>query len=108
MKIAIDCRLYSQTGVGRYIRAILSELKNVANGQTDREYLLIVWKPDLKYFENYPENVKIVACDVKWHSFKEQIKIPQILLQNKVDLVHFPYFNVPLFISANILSLFTI
>jgi glycosyltransferase involved in cell wall biosynthesis len=100
MKIAIDCRLYSQTGVGRYIRAILAKLKEQAEKETDKEYLLIVWKPDLKFFGNYPKNVKIMSVEVKWHSFKEQFVIPNILRKEKVNLVHFPYFNVPVFIGT--------
>lgn len=96
MRIGIDCRLYSQTGVGRYIRAILAELKNQVLDE-DKEYVLFVYKPDVKHFANFPRSVKIVVTSVKWHSFAEQIIMPFLLYREKLDLVHFPYFNVPIF-----------
>ena len=95
MRIGIDCRLYSQTGVGRYIRAILAELKNQVLDE-DKEYVLFVYKHDVKHFANFPRSVKIVVTGVKWHSFAEQIVMPFLLYREKLDLVHFPYFNVPI------------
>ncbi len=96
-KICIDCRLYSQTGVGRYIRAILSELEKHAFQEKDKEYFLIVYKTDTKLFTKYPANLKIISTSAKWHSVREQIIIPYILYKNKIDIVHFPYFNAPIF-----------
>ncbi len=95
MRIGIDCRLYSQTGVGRYIRAILAEVKNQIL-EEDKEYVLFVYKPDAKHFSNFPRSVKIVLTNVKWHSFFEQIVMPFLLYREHLSLVHFPYFNVPL------------
>ncbi len=100
MKIAIDCRLIFQTGVGRYIRAILEELKKEAPKKPEHEYVVIVLKGDEQKIGNFPQNVKIVNSQAKWHSVREQIEIPQILSKYKIDLVHFPYFNVPIFLST--------
>lgn len=61
------------------------------------KYYLIVYKPDLKFFADYPPGIKIIATSAKWHSLKEQFVIPYILYKNKIKLVHFPYFNVPIF-----------
>lgn len=96
MKIVIDCRLYSQTGVGRYIRAILTYLQANASNLKD-EYVFIVLENDAKFFSNFPKNIKIIKTSVKWHSIKEQFVISRILFKEKPDLVHFPYFNVPIF-----------
>lgn len=95
MRIGIDCRLYSQTGVGRYIRAILTEVKNQALDE-NKEYVLFVYKSDAKHFASFPRSVKIVLTRVKWHSFAEQVVIPFLLYRENLDLVHFPYFNVPI------------
>lgn len=95
-RFAIDCRLYSQTGVGRYIRAILAALKKEARQISRTEYFLIAYRPDLKYFQELPPNIKIIPTSARWHSFTEQVVIPYLLLKHKINLVHFPYFNVPI------------
>lgn len=95
MKLAIDCRLCFQTGVGRYIRAILQELKKKAACFPENQYVLIVLEEDKEKFLGFPNNVKIIGVKARWHSFAEQIKIPLLLDREKPDLVHFPYFNVP-------------
>lgn len=74
MRIGIDVRLQNESGVGRYIRNLVKYLK-----QIDKKNVYILLDPD-----------------VRWHTFKEQIMMPYILLKKKLDLVHFPYFNVPI------------
>lgn len=75
MRIGIDVRLQNESGVGRYIRNLTQELKKI---DKDNEYTFI----------NPP---------VRWHSVKEQLIMPFTLYGKRLDLVHFPYFNVPLF-----------
>lgn len=82
--------------MGRYIRAILAELKNQI-ATTDHQYVLFVHKSDAKHFANFPRSVKIILTRVKWHSFAEQIVMPYFLYREHLDLVHFPYFDVPVF-----------
>jgi len=41
--------------------------------------------------------VKLVLADIPWYSWAEQIKFKKIIDQEKVDLMHFPHWNVPLF-----------
>lgn len=77
MRIGIDTRLENESGVGRYIRNLLFNLNRL---DSSNEYIQI--KPN-----------------IKWHSIKEQLVMP-FLLGNKYDLVHFPYFNVPIFYSG--------
>jgi len=74
MKIGIDTRLKNESGVGRYIRNLLLNLKQI--------------NPEHEYVSIDP--------DIRWHSLREQIQMP-FILGKKYDLVHFPYFNVPIF-----------
>ena len=74
MRIGIDTRLKQETGVGRYIRNLLHWLKRI---DKKNEYIEI----------NPP---------IPWHSISEQIHLPRIISRYRVDLMHFPYFNVPL------------
>lgn len=74
MRIGIDVRLQNESGVGRYIRNLVKHLSQI---DKKNEYILL-------------------DPDVMWHTFQEQIVMPYIFLRRRLDLVHFPYFNVPI------------
>jgi glycosyltransferase involved in cell wall biosynthesis len=38
-----------------------------------------------------------VLADCRWYSLKEQLFLPFIIRKQKLNLIHFPHFNVPLF-----------
>ncbi len=94
MKIGIDGRLWSQTGVGRYIRNLTINLSEI---DKNNSYVLFVLKSDRKEVEEKIKNKewKIVTANLKWHSIKEQLRFPGIIKKEKVDLMHFPYFSIP-------------
>lgn len=96
MKIGIDVRLWSQTGVGRYIRNICLNLSEI---DTNNSYVLFVHKKDRGEIENKinNKNWKFVTAEFRWHSIKEQIFFPRTIKKEKLDLMHFPYFSVPVF-----------
>lgn len=93
MKIGIDARLYSQTGIGRYIRNLL---RHLAILDKKNEYLVFLSPEDYQKFRLPSKNWQKIKVDIAWHSFSEQIKMPFLLYKHGLDLVHFPYFNVPL------------
>ncbi|HSX09820.1 MAG TPA: glycosyltransferase family 1 protein [Candidatus Saccharimonadales bacterium] len=99
MKIGIDARLWDETGVGRYIRNLVWNLQEF---DKKNEYVLFVSKvfneQDLKLKD---ERWKIVRTDIRWHTLKEQLQFPHVLNKEKLDLVHFPYFSVPIFYKGS-------
>lgn len=96
LKIGIDCRLWNETGVGRYTRNLVL---NLAKIDTKNAYVLFVRSKDAIEIEKAIGNksFKIVTSDSRWHSFSEQIRFPKIISREKLDLMHFPYFSVPVF-----------
>jgi glycosyltransferase involved in cell wall biosynthesis len=94
MKIGIDVRLWSETGVGRYIRNLIKNLHNI---DLENEYVLFCKSSDVSSIKYYVSstNWKIVESNIQWHSLKEQVKFPQILNREHLDLMHFPYFSLP-------------
>ena len=72
---------------------------NLAEIDRTNEYVLFVRKEDLERVKLCVSNSnwKIVIANIRWHSIKEQIKFSGILDKEKLDLVHFPYFSIPLF-----------
>ena len=94
MRIGIDARLWSETGVGRYIRNLVFELQEI---DKKNEYVLFVRKKDYEKVKFQISNFKfqIKIADIRWHTIEEQIEFPKILNKEKLDLVHFPYFSIP-------------
>ena len=93
MRIGIDARLWNQTGVGRYIRNLVWNLQEI---DTNNEYVLFVpsdiQQKDLKPTKRW----EIVPTDIRWHTVEEQLVFYKVLENEMLDLVHFPYFSVPL------------
>jgi glycosyltransferase involved in cell wall biosynthesis len=94
MRIGIDCRLWNQTGVGRYLRELVYHLAEI---DKDNQYLLFFRREEFENLEPPGPNFKKKLADIRWHSFGEQIFLPYILFKEHLDLVHFPYFSVPIF-----------
>lgn len=93
MRIGIDARLWNQTGVGRYVQELVTNL-----GKIDKEnqYLIFARKNEINY-QSLTANCQLRTINIRWHSLKEQIFLPFLLWREHLDLVHFPYFSVPVF-----------
>lgn len=93
MRIVIDARMYSQSGIGRYIRNLLDHLHDL---DRSNEYLILLLEQDYGRLE-CRNNFKKIIADWRWYGVEEQIKLPGLLKVLRPDLVHFPHFNVPVF-----------
>jgi glycosyltransferase involved in cell wall biosynthesis len=92
-KIGIDARFWSQTGIGRYIREIITEL---AKSDSQNEYIVYLMASDFDSV-TLPPNFKKIKTNIHWHSFSEQVLLPVLYLKEKLDLLFVPHFNVPIF-----------
>lgn len=88
MKIAIDCRMISSSGIGTYLSGILPYLL-----EEKHKFLLIGSKEKLIKF-NEMNNVKILNCDIKTFSLKEFLFFPVNEINN-CDIFYTPFFNIP-------------
>lgn len=93
MRIGIDARLIRQTGVGRYIRNLIRVLSDI---DTTNEYTIFLMRHDYEGFIPPNRRWSKVLTDVKWHSITEQFVMPWFFLKARLDLLHVPYFNVPI------------
>jgi glycosyltransferase involved in cell wall biosynthesis len=73
-KIGIDTRLKNESGVGRYIRNLTRNLKDI---DKNNEYIYI-------------------SPSIHWHTITEQLLMPIHIYKEGINLMHFPYFNVPI------------
>ncbi|MEX2007349.1 MAG: glycosyltransferase family 1 protein [Candidatus Levyibacteriota bacterium] len=100
MKIGIDARFWSQTGVGRYTKNLVIELSKL---DKKNEYVLFANEKDIPDISSKINNDRwsIVKCNIKWHSLSEQFLFSKVLNSNSLDLVHFPYFSHPIFYNKS-------
>ena len=94
MKIGLDLRMLGGgSGIDRYITELSHEI--LKQDKTNK-YVLFFRNADKS--ANYTQyGQKIVIANIPHYSLAEQIKLPAILKREKLDLVHFPHFNVPIF-----------
>jgi len=94
MKIGIDARLWNESGVGRYTRNLV---KNLIKIDKKNNYVIFILPKDRKEIESLvKKSWKVVDADFRWHSVEEQSSFPKVLKKEKLDLIHFPYFSVPM------------
>src|SRR5688500_10441305 len=94
MKIGIDCRLWNETGVGRYIRNLVWELSRL---DKKNKYVLFFRKEEFEKVCSPGKNFQKRLADIRWHSVKEQTSFIPILRRENLDLIHFPYYSLPVF-----------
>ncbi len=98
--IGIDARLSGKehAGIGRYIENLLIELQKF--NKPDINWVVFFHHqeqavPILKKVKNH-SNLKIIYVPIRHYSFLEQTKLPKIIKNEKLDLLHVPHFNIPL------------
>ncbi len=96
MRIVIDARLWSESGIGRYIRNLVWQLQEI---DKENDYLILHLKKEFEGI-NYQGNFKGVLADYRWYGFAEQFSLPKLIKSLNPDLVHFPHFNVPIFFKG--------
>jgi len=86
MRLCIDIRMISASGIGRHIKGILPTLMEKF------EVILLGYREELrKYY--FPKNVLIINMKSKVYSIKEQIELA--LKIPKCDIFWSPHYNVP-------------
>lgn len=96
MRIGIDARFYGPRvgggGLGRYTEELVTALQAV---DTENEYVLFLGKEN--FHECHITNAKFTKrmVDVPWYSFAEQIHMPREVALAKVNIMHYPHWNIP-------------
>lgn len=102
MKIGIDCRMWNETGIGRYIRNIVNEIAKV---DQVNDYVLFVLSKDASNI-TLGSNFKLHVTDIRWHTFREQLILPIHFYKESLDILFIPNLNVPvLYLKRYIVTL---
>lgn len=96
MRIGIDARFFGPVGkgLGRYVERLVENLEKI---DKENEYIIFLRKENWDYYTPKVSNFKKVLADYPWYSLKEQTMMPLAIRREKLDLVHFPHFNIPIF-----------
>ncbi len=86
-EICIDARMAASSGIGTYIRALLSRMKETFSFRLIIDEKVLSQYPELRAFE-------CILSKAPIYSIQEQLELP--LLIPKCDLFWSPHFNIPL------------
>jgi len=91
MTITIDCRMINSSGIGVYLRGVLSFMLRSPN-----DFLLLGNSAQLEFYKQNT-NVSVIKCNVKPFSLREIFFFPKKILQkiNLSTLFYSPFFNIP-------------
>jgi glycosyltransferase involved in cell wall biosynthesis len=101
-RIGIDARFYGPLGkgLGRYVQEVIDNIINLDSGlEQEFEYVIFLSPDNIEEFSSTNPLVEKRLVSLRWYSWREQLFFPFILKKAKLDLVHFPHFNVPIFSS---------
>ena len=98
MRIGIDARFYGPKlgggGLGRYVSELVSHLEQI---DSHNEYVVFLRKQNFHECRVTRANFTKRLVDVPWYSFDEQRVMPREIALAKVNFMHFPHWNVPIF-----------
>ncbi len=96
MRIGIDARFFGgeqSKGLGRYTQKLIEQL---AEHDGPHTYVIFLQPESLRLWKAPNDKFSVVVAPYHWYSFAEQLGMPWKIWRARVDVMHFPHFNVPL------------
>lgn len=102
-KIGIDARFYGPIGkgLGRYTQEIVDQITKL---DQKNEYVIFLRQENFSSFNCENAKVKKVLADIKWYGLAEQSLWPLYIWRERLELMHFPHFNVPVFCPVKFIA----
>lgn len=96
MIIGIDARFFGpkSKGLGRYTQKLIENLEKI---DQQNQYVIFLRKENWDEYQPKNQNFKKTMADYRWYSLAEQIFMPALIRRQRINLMHFPHFNVPVF-----------
>ena len=100
MRIGIDARLYGvkHTGIGRYTQNLIL---NLAKADRKNTYVIFGSEEIREEIESL-KRFEFVKLTTRIYSLGEQLINPFVFKKAKLDLLHVPHFNAPIFYSGRL------
>jgi glycosyltransferase involved in cell wall biosynthesis len=95
-RIGIDARFYGvlNRGIGRYVQQIV---EHTIKDDRKNEYVIFLGRENFHKFTCPDRRIKKVLAKARWYTITEQLVMPWLIWRERLDLVHFPHVNVPIF-----------
>lgn len=95
-KIGIDARFYGPIGkgLGRYTQEIVDRVIRL---DKENDYVIFLCKENYDTFILPRDGIKKILANARWYTLKEQIVLPFLIWRERIDLMHYTHFNVPIF-----------
>ena len=84
-------------GLGRYVEQLVTELQEVDH---KNRYILFLKKENFDACKISNPNFEKRLANVHWYSVQEQLQMGKIIDHEQLDVVHFPHWNIPLFLKT--------
>ncbi len=99
IKVGIDARFYGpeQKGLGRYVQQLVDNLEQIIDQRAEIEFVIFLRSDNWAQYQSQNSKFSKILANCHWYGFKEQILMPWKIIRAKIDLMHFPHFNVPIF-----------
>ena len=98
MKIGIDARFYGPRtgggGLGRYVAELVDHLQII---DTDNQYILFLRKENFHECKIVNPRFEKRLVDIPWYTVEEQRRMPGYIKRARVDVMHYPHWNIPIF-----------
>ncbi len=95
MKIGIDARLYPEpSGIGRYIQNLIKNLEII---DKENDYIIFTTNKGSEMYHPSNEKFKKWIVEAPIYSLTEQTSLMFEFSRAKVDVLHIPHFNAPVF-----------
>ncbi|MEK9157167.1 MAG: hypothetical protein AAB448_03505, partial [Patescibacteria group bacterium] len=95
--MGIDARMFGSRvgggGIGRYIAELVMHLQEI---DKETQYVVFLKKENFHDFVIKRKNFSKRLVDIPAYSIKEQFAFPREILLSKVQAMHYPDWNVPL------------
>lgn len=96
MRIGIDARFFGgeqSKGLGRYTQKLI---EHIASTPDNNEYVIFLQPDSIPQWKMRDERFTIIKTPYRWYTVSEQLFMPVHIARARVDVMHFPHFNVPL------------
>jgi glycosyltransferase involved in cell wall biosynthesis len=98
--LSIDVRMLSASGIGTYIKYLISRVIATLPSQT----LALIGKPEELKELTIPKQARVtlIPCDAKIYSIREQLELPR-LIPKETKLFWSPHYNIPMLYQGRML-----
>lgn len=98
MRIGIDARFFGPRigggGLGRYVAELVTQLQRLDH---HNQYVIFLRKENFHECVITNANFEKRLVDVPWYSLEEQRVMPREVALARVNFMHYPHWNVPIF-----------